>query len=68
MKREVAQLVVVSAAVAYLFYYLLSHGGGVLGNIAVSAVSMYIINEWAQVFYRLGLRSGRTPSRAEGDR
>jgi hypothetical protein len=68
MKREVVQLTVVSAAVVCLYYYVLSHGGGYLGNTAVTAVALYIFKEWSQVFYRLGLKSGRTHSRAEGDR
>ena len=68
MKREVVLLTVVSAAVAYLYYYVFTHGGGYLGNTAVTAVALYIFKEWSQVFYRLGLRSARTHSRAEGDR
>jgi hypothetical protein len=68
MKREVFQLAFVTACVAYLIYYVMTTRAGVFGNVAVGALSIYFISEWSQVFYMLGLWSGRTQPKREGDR
>jgi hypothetical protein len=58
MKREVIWLLVISAAAAYLFYYVLATRGGYFAGVSASMVALHFIFEWSQTFYRLG-RGGR---------
>ena len=50
-------MVIVSAATAYLFYYVLTSRGGYFAGVSVSLISLYLVIEWSQLFYRLGLKS-----------
>ena len=54
LRVETFNLSVVSAAGAYLFYYVLATGGGYLAVIAASMVAMHLVFEWVRLFYRLG--------------
>jgi hypothetical protein len=57
MKREAFSLMIVSAAAAYLFYYVLASGGSRLAGLSAALVVLYLIAEWSQFFYRLGRSS-----------
>ena len=68
MKREVFQLVVVTACVAYLFYFVATHGPGYFGGVSAGILALYVVNEWSRVFSELGRLSARTRPKHEGDR
>jgi predicted secreted protein len=57
MKREVFSLLIVSAATAYLFYYVLASRGGYFAMLSVSTLCIYFIKAWGDLFYRLGRNS-----------
>jgi hypothetical protein len=57
LRVETFNLAVVSAAGAYLFYYVLTTHGGLFAGIAAAMVAMHSIFEWARLFYKLGRES-----------
>jgi hypothetical protein len=57
LRLEAFTLSVVSAACAYLIYYVLATGGGYFACISASMVAMHLFFEWARLYYRLGLKS-----------
>jgi hypothetical protein len=57
VRVEVFTLAVVSAAGAYLLYYVFATGGGYFACISASMVVMHLVFEWARLFFRLGLKS-----------
>jgi hypothetical protein len=57
MRREIFPLLLVSAAAAYLFYYVLTSRGGYFAGLSAAVLFLYLIGEWSQFFYRLGRRS-----------
>lgn len=56
-RLETFNLAVVSAAGAYLFYYVLATRGDLVAIIAAAMVAMHLVFEWVRLFYRLGRSS-----------
>ena len=68
MKREVIQLAIVTACVAYLYYFVATHGPGWAAGVSAGLLALYVVNEWSRVFSELGRLSARTRPKQEGDR
>ena len=57
LRAETLTLLLITAAVGYLFYYVLSTRGGYFASISVTMLATHVVFEWARLFYKVGRAS-----------